>query len=85
MGIAPGYGEDGQTGMAVEQVSPQGPADMAGMKAGDRIIRIDETKVANIYDYMAATRNKHPDDIVRVVVLRDGQEVTLQVMLASAR
>ncbi|MCH7490207.1 MAG: M28 family peptidase [Gemmatimonadetes bacterium] len=85
MGIAPGYGEDGQPGMVVEQVSPQGPADLAGMKAGDRIIRIDEKKVANIYDYMAATRNKHADDTVRVVVLRDGREVTLQVMLASAR
>ena len=85
MGIAPGYGDDGKPGMAVESVTTQGPADLAGMKAGDRIVRIGNKKVANIYDYMAATRGNKPDDTVEVVVLRDGGEVVLKVKLAAAR
>jgi hypothetical protein len=34
---------------------------------------------------MAATRSKHADDTVRVIVLRDDREVTLLVVLASAK
>ncbi len=85
MGLAPGYGDDGKPGMAVEAVSPDGPADLAGMKTGDRIIRIGGKKVANIYDYMAATRKNKAGDKVAVVVLRGGKEVSLEITLAPAR
>lgn len=85
MGLAPGYADDGEPGMKVEAVTPEGPADVAGMQAEDRIIGINDKPVANIYDYMAATRNNDPGDAVVVVVLRDGKEVTLQVTLAPAR
>ena len=85
MGLAPGYGDDGKPGMSVDAVSPEGPAEVAGMKAGDRIIRIGDKNVANIYDYMASTRKNNPGDVVEVVVLRDGEEFTLRVTLSSAR
>jgi S1-C subfamily serine protease len=85
MGIAPGFTEDDLPGMAADAVNPEGPADLAGMKAGDRIIRIGGKEIANVYDYMAALRNNKPGDTVDVVVLRDGQEIALQVTLASAR
>ena len=85
MGLSPNYGEDGKPGMKVDAVSPDGPAEVAGMKAGDRIIRIESKKVANIYDYMAATRSNMGGDTVSVVVLRDGKEITLRVKLSSAR
>jgi hypothetical protein len=85
MGLAPGYGDDGKPGMAVDRVSPDGPADLAGMKTGDRVIRIAGKEVGNIYDYMAATRKNKPGDTVEVIVLRAGKEITLQVTLAPAR
>lgn len=85
MGLAPGYGDDGIPGMKVEAVSPEGPADEAGMKPGDRIIRISHKKVDNVYDYMAGTRNNKPGDTVEVVVTREGKELTLSVKLAPAR
>ncbi len=84
MGLAPGYGDDGKRGMPVEAVNAEGPADEAGMKAGDRIIRIGERPIANIYDYMAATRANNPGDSVDVVILRNGKEVTLTVKLSAA-
>jgi S1-C subfamily serine protease len=85
MGLAPGYGDDGKPGMLVEAVNAEGPADLAGMKAGDRILRIGETKVSNIYDYMASTRKNKAGDVVEVVVLRGDNEVTLSVTLAGAK
>ena len=69
--------------MAVDHVSPEGPAEQAGMKNDDRIVRIGDNDVANIYDYMAATRNNEPGDTVAVIVLRNGEELTLQVTLAA--
>lgn len=84
MGLAPSYVDDGNPGMKVDGVSSEGPADIAGMRAGDRILRIGDASVSNIYDYMAATRNNRAGDEVQVVVSRDGKEVTLKVILASA-
>lgn len=85
MGLSPNYADDGKPGMGVDAVSPEGPAELAGMKAGDRIIRIGGKSVANVYDYMAATRNNKAGDAVDVLVLRDGREQALKVTLAPAR
>lgn len=85
MGLAPGYVDDGTPGMGVDAVNPDGPAALAGMQAGDRIIRISGKEVANVYDYMAATRNNKPGDTVEVVAVRKGKEITFRVTLAAAR
>jgi len=85
MGLSPNYADDGKPGMGVDAVSPEGPADRGGMKAGDRIVRISGKPVANIYDYMASTRSNKPGDTVEVTVLRDGKEQVLKVTLSSAR
>ncbi|MFQ5413234.1 MAG: M20/M25/M40 family metallo-hydrolase [Phycisphaerae bacterium] len=85
MGLTPGYGDDGKPGMPVDAVNPDGPADLAGMKGGDRVVAIGGKPVANIYDYMAATRRNNPGDTVEVVVLRDGKEHRLNVTLSGAR
>ena len=55
-----------------------------GGRLGLRILRIGDASVSNIYDYMAATRNNRSGDEVKVVVSRDGKEVTLKVILAAA-
>ncbi|MEK6675703.1 MAG: M28 family peptidase, partial [Planctomycetota bacterium] len=85
MGLSPNYANDGQPGMGVDGVTSDGPADIAGMRTGDRIIRIGDKPVANIYDYMAATRGNSPGDTVDVVVLRNGKEMTLKVKLSGTR
>ena len=70
--------------MGVDARTAEGPAEMASMKAGDRIIRIGGSQVANIYDYMASTRGNKQGDAVEEVVLRDGRKLKLSVTLAAA-
>lgn len=84
MGLAPSYIDDGKAGMKVDGISSEGPADMAGMRVGDRILRIGTTTVSNVYDYMAATRSNKAGDEVEVMVSRGGKEVALKVVLAPA-
>jgi hypothetical protein len=85
MGLTPDIAGDDGPGMLVHAVSPDGPAELAGMKAKDRIIRIAGKDVSNIFDYMAATRRNKPGDVVEVVIRRGEVELTLQVTLAGAR
>jgi hypothetical protein len=83
MGIMPSY-TDSTDGMGVDGVLDGGPAAEADMKDGDVIIRIGESKVGNVYDYMAALGKYKPGDVVKVVVKRDGKEVELSVKLAGS-
>ncbi|NOX58543.1 MAG: M20/M25/M40 family metallo-hydrolase [Planctomycetes bacterium] len=82
MGVMPSYA-DAAEGLGIDGVMADGPAAKAGMKDGDAIVRIAETKVKNIYDYMAALRDKNPGDEVEVEVLRDGKRHELKVILGG--
>ncbi len=83
MGIMPGYMSDDGPGMKVEGVLEDGPAVAAGMHEGDRIVRIDDTKVNNIHDYMSALRDRKAGDRVTVIVVRGEDEVELDLELAE--
>jgi aminopeptidase YwaD len=78
LGIMPALDDDGE-GLGVDAVVPGGAAADADMHEGDRIIRVGAHDVHDIMDYMSAAREFAPGDETDVVVLRDGEEVTLHV------
>src|SRR5262249_46621667 len=53
LGITPDYTNAKDDGLLVEDVAKDGPADKAGMKAGDRITSIAGQPVTNIQTYTA--------------------------------
>jgi len=83
MGIFPDYTGGKAAGLLIERIVPNGPADKAGMKVGDRIVRIADQKVDGLEDYMEAVRSKKAGDDVEVVVARGDQEVALAVQLTA--
>jgi hypothetical protein len=83
-GTIPDFGSD-QPGYSVSGASPGSPADKAGMKAGDAIIKLGDNKVTGLDDFDLALRKFKAGETIAVVVLRGGQEVTLQVTLAPPR
>ncbi len=79
LGIAPTYGAAEGRGMAIEFVSEGGPAARAGLKDGDRIVKINDKNVTDVYSYMTALAKCKPGDEVTVVVLRGEKEMTFKV------
>jgi hypothetical protein len=57
------------------------PAEQAGLKAGDILIRIGTHEVADLQGMTDALRAHQPGDVVEVVFRRDGQVMTTKVTL----
>lgn len=82
LGVVPDYSEDGKPGLRLNDVTPGSAAEKAGIKGGDRIIKIGDTPVRGIESYMLALGKFKPDDEVEIVVERDGQPLTLKAKLS---
>ncbi len=64
-------------------ITPGSPADLGGLKAGDVIVEFAGMPVTDLETYSQALYAHKPGDVVRVVVIRDGQRVTLSVTLGK--
>jgi S1-C subfamily serine protease len=85
LGIMPDYAYEQKDGLKITDVRPGGPADTAGLKGGDRIVRCGSKAVGTIYDYMEIMSHQEPGQKLEVCVVRDGKEVKLDVTLESRR
>ncbi len=63
---------------------PGGPAELAGLQAGDIIIAIDGDRVRGSNEVIVDIRSRVPGDEVTITVLRDGQEIELPVVVGEA-
>jgi putative serine protease PepD len=82
--LAPATDNNGNAIARVAAVSPGGPAQKAGIKAGDIIVAIDGQQTAGSSAAIAAIRAHKPGDTVSVTVLRNGQRLTFHATLADA-
>ncbi|MFI9232184.1 S1C family serine protease [Streptomyces rimosus] len=70
-------------GVSVASVKEGGPADQAGIKAGDVIVKFDGTAVRTMQDLSEALAGHKPGDKVEVTVDRDGAQKTVRVTLGT--
>jgi Tol biopolymer transport system component len=85
LGTIPDYGamEATSGGVKLADVRSGGPADKAGIKGGDTLIEMAGTHIENLYDMTFALQDHRPGETIDVVVLRNGQRVTLHATLGS--
>lgn len=68
-------------GARIEEVGKGSCADKAGLKAGDIVTKLDDTKIETANDLINA-KNKHKaGDTVTLEVYRKGEKVTIEVVL----
>lgn len=77
-----GEGFEG-AGVSVVSVKDGGPADKAGIEAGDIVVKFGGTAVSTMQALSEALAGKKPGDTVDVTVDRDGSRKTVRVTLGT--
>jgi aminopeptidase YwaD len=78
LGTVPNY-SDQADGMKLDGVRPGSPAERAGLRAGDIVVRLGKTPVKNVYDYTYALGEMRAGEEVEALIRRDGKEMTIKI------
>jgi membrane-associated protease RseP (regulator of RpoE activity) len=70
-------------GAEVGSLSEQGPAMVAGIQDGDRIVAIDGQAVADPDELGQAVRRHEPGEAVTVALVRDGEALQIETVLGA--
>jgi S1-C subfamily serine protease len=81
--VASQLGLDQARGVVVLNVVEGGPAERAGLRPGDVIVRIDNATVDTVEDLFGELRQRKPSSQVRIAFIRDGREQQATVTLAD--
>ena len=84
LGTIPNYADTNE-GLLLDGVRDDSPAAKAGLKAGDRIVKLAGRDVRNVYDYTYALGEMKAGQEYEVVVMRGGERLTLKLTPAARR
>ena len=70
-------------GVRVAGITPGSPAEKAGLKEGDILMRLDGLEIANLQSYSAMLRALAPGQAVKLVIRRGESEQVMDVTLAE--
>lgn len=70
-------------GVYVVEVAKGGPAEKAGLQAGDRIVSVDGTEIASKDDLGTLMQKHAAGDTLSITIARDGQMQTVNVTLGE--
>jgi Zn-dependent M28 family amino/carboxypeptidase len=83
LGTIPDYAEADVKGVRLSGVGKGGPAEKAGVRAGDLVVELAGKKIENIYDYTFAIEALKIGQPVKIVVQRGGERITMDVVPGS--
>ena len=78
LGTIPNYA-DSNDGLLLDGVRDDSPAAKAGIKAGDKIVKMAGRDVKNVYDYTYALGEMKAGEEYEVELMRGGQRITLKI------
>jgi hypothetical protein len=84
LGTVPNYAESND-GMLLDAVRDDSPAAKAGLKAGDKIIKLAGREIKNVYDYTYALGEMKPDQEYEVEVARGGERLKMKLTPQARR
>jgi membrane-associated protease RseP (regulator of RpoE activity) len=84
IGVVPGYGESND-GLLLEGVRDASPAAIAGIKAGDKIVKFAGKEIRNVSDYTFVLGELKADTEYEIEIMRGTERLTLKVKPAARR
>ena len=84
LGTIPNYGE-AKDGLLLDGVRDDSPAAKAGIKAGDKIVKMAGHEVKNVYDYTYALGEMRAGQEYEVEVVRGSERLTLKITPAARK
>jgi Zn-dependent M28 family amino/carboxypeptidase len=78
LGTVPNYADQAD-GLKLDGVRPDSPAERAGLKAGDVVVKLGRVDVKNVYDYTYALEELKPGIEIEMVVRRDAKLMTVMI------
>ena len=72
-----------EQGLYVVEVNAFSPAEKAGLKAGDLIVKVDGQRVKTFDELKEIKNSKSEGDTIKLEVIRDGQTKTIDVTLTA--
>ena len=84
LGTIPNYA-DSNDGLLLDGVRDDSPASRAGLKAGDRIVKIAGREVHNVYDYTYALGEMKAGQEYEVELLRGSERLKLKITPAARK
>jgi serine protease Do len=72
-----------KNGVLVQQIQPGGPAEKAGLKAGDIITTIDGRSIKDGDDLVSEIASRRPGSSIRLGYLRDGKKADATVAIGD--
>ena len=84
LGTIPNYA-DSNDGLKLDGVRDDSPAAKAGLRAGDKIVKIAGREVKNVYDYTYALGEMKAGQEYEVEIIRDAQRLTLRITPAARK
>src|SRR5262245_53043234 len=73
LGITPAPPAAGTSGIVLEDVDPNGPSAKAGLRPGDRIVKVNDQAVAGDEAFLEILAKLKPGDKLALVAVRGGQ------------
>ncbi|HSA56304.1 MAG TPA: trypsin-like peptidase domain-containing protein, partial [Gemmatimonadaceae bacterium] len=70
-------------GVVVSGVAPDSPAERAGLRPGDRLLRANARELRNVFDWEAERLTLRVGETVPLVVDRNGRRITMNVTVAD--
>ena len=84
LGTIPNYA-DTNDGVLLDGVRDDSPAAKAGLKAGDRVVKIGTRDIKNVYDYTAALGDMKAGEEYVIEVMRGTERLTLKITPAERK
>lgn len=75
--------DDGNTGALVGDILPDGPADIAGLRTGDRILEVEGEPIASVRELLDRVTRRDPGDVIELMGTRAASSVQWEITIAE--